>query len=83
VITGVATAGIAHAALVADRLSLPMAYVRPKPKDHGLTKLIEGHISPGRKVVVIEDLISTGNSSLQAVEALKNEDINVIGLPAE
>ncbi len=81
-IAGVATAGIPHAALAADKLRLPMAYVRAKPKDHGTQKLIEGRLLPGQRVVVIEDLISTGKSSLQAIDALKAEDIPVEGLLA-
>ena len=68
-IAGVATGAIAQGALVAEELQLPFAYVRSKPKDHGLENLIEGELNPGMKVVVIEDLISTGGSSLKAVEA--------------
>ncbi|MEM8557872.1 MAG: orotate phosphoribosyltransferase [Bacteroidota bacterium] len=71
VIAGTATAGIPHAALVADRLGLPMAYVRAKPKAHGKENLIEGRIAPGQRVVVIEDLISTGGSSLAAAAAVR------------
>lgn len=81
-IAGVATAGIAHAALIADRLDLPMCYVRPKPKDHGTGKLIEGKFESGQKTVVIEDLISTGKSSLQAIDGLKNEGANILGMMA-
>ena len=69
VVAGVATGAIAQGALVADELNLPFVYVRSKPKDHGLENLIEGDLKPGMKVVVIEDLISTGGSSLKAVEA--------------
>ena len=69
-IAGVATAGIAHAALIADKMNLPMAYVRAKPKEHGTGQLIEGKIDPGQHTIVIEDLISTGKSSLQAAEAI-------------
>jgi orotate phosphoribosyltransferase len=79
-VAGVATAGIAHAALIADTLNLPMAYVRPKPKDHGTGKLIEGKLDKGQKAVVIEDLISTGKSSMQAVQALLDEGIVVEGI---
>ncbi|MBY9076995.1 orotate phosphoribosyltransferase [Paenibacillus sp. HN-1] len=71
VIAGTATAGIPHAAWVADKLNLPMAYIRDKAKGHGKQNQIEGIISPGQKVVVIEDLISTGGSSLKAAEAVK------------
>jgi orotate phosphoribosyltransferase len=79
-IAGVATAGIPQGALVADAMSLPLIYVRPKPKDHGMGNLIEGKIVPGQKVVVIEDLISTGGSSLKAVEALKDAGFNILGM---
>ncbi|MGF7139733.1 orotate phosphoribosyltransferase [Roseimarinus sediminis] len=72
VIAGVATGAIAHGALVADQLGLPFVYVRSKPKDHGLENLIEGDLKPGQKIVVIEDLVSTGGSSLKAAEALSN-----------
>ena len=71
-IAGVATGAIPQGALVADALNLPFVYVRSKPKDHGLENLIEGELKPGMKVVVIEDLISTGGSSLKAVEAIRN-----------
>jgi orotate phosphoribosyltransferase len=81
-IAGVATAGIPQGALIADALNLPFIYVRPKPKDHGLANLIEGKIIPGQKVVVIEDLISTGGSSLKAVEELKNAGFTTIGMAA-
>lgn len=81
-IAGVATGAIAQGALVADALSLPFAYVRSKPKDHGMTNLIEGDLQPGMKVVVIEDLISTGGSSLKAVEALRAHGCEVLGMVA-
>ena len=76
-IAGAATAGIAWAALVADRLGLPMAYVRPEPKKHGMGRQVEGPHADGHKVVLIEDLISTGGSSLRCVEALKAEGAEV------
>lgn len=81
-IAGVATAGIPHAALIADRLNLPMIYIRSTAKDHGRSKQIEGKLVPGSKVVVIEDLISTGSSSIKAVSALDNEDCEILGLAA-
>ena len=81
-IAGVATGAIAQGALVADALNLPFAYVRSKPKDHGLENLIEGELKPGMKVVVIEDLISTGGSSLKAVEALRKNGCEVVGMVA-
>lgn len=81
-IAGVATGAIALGALVADKMQLPYLYVRPKPKEHGLANQIEGIIDPGKKVVVIEDLISTGSSSLKAVEALREAGYNVLGLVA-
>ena len=79
-IAGVATAGIAHGALVADELHLPFLYVRPKPKEHGMENLIEGKIVKDQKVVVVEDLVSTGGSSLKAVEALRNAGFKVLGM---
>lgn len=79
-VAGVATAGIAQGALVADTLNLPFLYVRPKPKDHGMENLIEGKIVKGQKVVVIEDLISTGGSSLKAVQALRDAGFDVLGM---
>jgi len=82
VIAGVATGGIAHGALVAEALGLPMIYVRDKPKGHGRMNLIEGHIEAGKRVVVIEDLISTGGSSLKAVEGIRESGGNVLGLLA-
>jgi orotate phosphoribosyltransferase len=79
-IAGVATAGIPQGALVADALNIPFVYVRSKPKGHGMENLIEGKINPGQKVVVIEDLVSTGGSSLKAVEALKSSGFSVLGM---
>mgnify|MGYP001155725624 CR=1 FL=1 len=81
-IAGVATGAIPQGALVADELNLPFVYVRSKPKDHGLENLIEGELRPGMKVVVVEDLISTGGSSLKAVEAIRNNGCEVIGMVA-
>ena len=81
-IAGVATAGIPQGALIAEVLNLPFIYVRPKPKDHGMENLIEGKVTPGQKVVVIEDLISTGGSSLKAVEALRDSKFEVLGMAA-
>jgi orotate phosphoribosyltransferase len=81
-LAGVATAGIAWGAMAADQLKLPYIYVRPKPKEHGLGNQIEGFYQPGQKVVVIEDLISTGKSSLQVVEVLRNAGVEVIGMVA-
>lgn len=81
-IAGVATAGIPQGALVAEALGLPFAYVRPKPKEHGMGNQIEGRIEKGQKVVVIEDLISTGGSSLKAVDALRDAGIEVVGMAA-
>lgn len=80
VIAGVATGAIAHGVLVAEVLGLPFIYVRSKPKGHGLENLIEGEMKPGQKVVVIEDLVSTGISSLKAVEAVNNFGADVIGM---
>lgn len=82
VIAGVATGAIAQGALVADALGLPFIYIRPTPKDHGLENLIEGDLKPGQKVVVIEDLVSTGGSSLKAVEAIRNDGSEVLGMIA-
>ncbi|MBC2255221.1 orotate phosphoribosyltransferase [Listeria ivanovii] len=82
VIAGTATAGIPHAAWVSDLLDLPMVYVRSKAKEHGKGNQIEGPISKGQKVVVIEDLISTGGSSLKAVEALEEAGVEVLGIAA-
>ena len=81
-IAGVATGAIAQGALVADVLNKPFVYVRSKPKDHGLENLIEGELKPGMKVVVVEDLISTGGSSLKAVDAIRNNGCEVIGMVA-
>jgi orotate phosphoribosyltransferase len=82
VIAGVATGAIAQGALVADELGLPFVYVRPTPKDHGLENMIEGDLRPRQKVVVIEDLISTGGSSLKAVDAIRNDGSEVLGMLA-
>lgn len=82
VIAGVATGAIAQGALVADALGLPFIYIRPTPKGHGLENLIEGDLRPGQKVVVIEDLISTGGSSLKAVEAIRKDGSEVLGMIA-
>lgn len=82
VIAGVATGAVAHGALVADRLGLPFVYIRPKPKDHGLENLIEGDLKPGQKVVIIEDLVSTGSSSLKAAEAVIHAGGDVMGMVA-
>src|SRR3954465_12589109 len=79
-LAGVATAGIAWGAMVADQLKLPYIYVRPKPKEHGLGNQVEGHLEQGQKTVVIEDLVSTGKSSLQVVDVLKNAGLQVIGM---
>jgi orotate phosphoribosyltransferase len=82
VIAGVATAGIAHGVMAADLLKLPFIYVRSKPKEHGMGNMIEGYLEKGKKVVVIEDLVSTGKSSLQVVDALRAEGAEVIGMCA-
>jgi orotate phosphoribosyltransferase len=82
VIAGVATGAIAHGALAAETLGLPFIYVRSAPKAHGLTNQVEGHFEKGQKVVVIEDLISTGGSSLAAVEALRDAGCEVLGMVA-
>ena len=81
-IAGVATGAIAQGALVADALGLPFVYVRSKAKDHGMENLSEGELKPGTKVVVIEDLISTGGSSLKAVDAIRHAGCEVIGMVA-
>ena len=81
-IAGVATGAIAQGALVADALNLPMCYVRSKAKDHGMGNLIEGTLPEGAKVVVVEDLISTGGSSLKAVEALRAAGFEILGMVA-
>jgi orotate phosphoribosyltransferase len=81
-IAGVATGAIAHGALVADSMNLPFVYVRPSAKEHGRQNQIEGRLLPGQKVVVVEDLISTGGSSLKAVEALRQAGAVVLGMVA-
>jgi orotate phosphoribosyltransferase len=81
-IAGVATGAIAHGALVAEKLELPFVYVRSEAKEHGLGNQIEGFFEPGQKVVVIEDLISTGGSSLNAVKALRDAGCDVVGMAA-
>ena len=81
-VAGVATAGIAHGALIADHIKKPFIYVRSKAKGHGRENLIEGDFSKAKKVLVVEDLISTGGSSIQAVEALRAEGIEVVGVIA-
>ena len=80
VLAGVATAGIAWGAMAADQLKLPFIYVRPKPKEHGLGNQIEGHFEKGQRTVVIEDLVSTGKSSLQVLNVLKDSVLDVIGM---
>lgn len=82
VIAGVATGAIAHGVLVAEALGLPFIYIRSKPKGHGLENLIEGDLQPDAKVVIIEDLVSTGSSSLAAAEAVKNYGAEVLGMLA-
>ena len=79
-LAGVATAGIAWGAMVADQLKLPYVYVRPKPKEHGLGNQIEGYYEREQKVVVIEDLVSTGKSSLQVVDVLKEAGLEIAGM---
>lgn len=79
-IAGVSTAGIAWGALAADQLKLPFVYVRPKPKEHGLGNQVEGYYEKGQKTVVIEDLISTGKSSLQVVDAIRAAGLEVMGM---
>jgi orotate phosphoribosyltransferase len=81
-VAGVATGAIAQGALVADELALPYIYVRPKPKDHGMGNQIEGQLKDGARVVVVEDLISTGGSSLKAVDALRKAGADVVGMVA-
>jgi orotate phosphoribosyltransferase len=80
VIAGVATAGIAHGVMAADLLKLPFVYVRAKPKEHGMGNQVEGVLLPGQKVVVVEDLISTGKSSLQVVDVLREQGAEVLGM---
>ena len=82
VVAGVATGAIAQGALVADTLSLPFVYIRSTPKDHGLENLIEGNIKPGQKVVIVEDLVSTGKSSLKAAQAVRDAGAEVVGMVA-
>jgi orotate phosphoribosyltransferase len=79
-LAGVATAGIAWGAMAADQLKLPYVYVRPKPKEHGMGNQIEGYYEKGQKVLVIEDLVSTGKSSLQVVDVLKEAGVEVVGM---
>ena len=81
-VAGVATGAIAQGALVAEELGLPYCYVRPKPKDHGMGNQVEGELPKGAKVVVVEDLISTGGSSLKAVAALRDYGVEVVGMVA-
>lgn len=81
-IAGVATAGIPQGALVADMMGLPFVYVRPKPKEHGMGNLIEGKVEKGARVVLVEDLISTGGSSLKAAQAMQEAGCKVIGMVA-
>ncbi len=82
VIAGVATAGIAHGVMAADLLKLPFIYVRSKPKEHGMGNQVEGVLEPGAKVVVVEDLVSTGKSSLQVVDVLREQGAEVLGMCA-
>ncbi|CON62181.1 orotate phosphoribosyltransferase [Streptococcus pneumoniae] len=82
VIAGTATAGIPHGAIIADKMDLPFAYIRSKPKDHGAGNQIEGRVAQGQKMVVVEDLISTGGSVLEAVAAAKREGADVLGREA-
>ena len=82
IIAGVATGAIAHAALVAGKMELPFIYVRSSQKSHGMTKLIEGDITVGKKVVIIEDLVSTGRSSLNAAKAIRDAGLTVLGMAA-
>lgn len=81
-IAGVAMGAIAQGAMVAEELNLPFIYIRATPKDHGLENLIEGDLKPGSKVVVVEDLISTGGSSMKAIEAVRNAGCDVLGMVA-
>ncbi|MCU0430266.1 MAG: orotate phosphoribosyltransferase [Cytophagaceae bacterium] len=81
-LAGVATAGVPQGAIMADHMNLPFLYVRPKPKDHGMENLIEGKVSKGQRVVLVEDLISTGGSSIKAAEALRQSGIIVEGMVA-
>jgi orotate phosphoribosyltransferase len=79
-LAGVATAGIAWGAFAADQLKLPFIYVRPKPKEHGLGNQIEGYYQSGQQVIVVEDLVSTGKSSLQVVDVLRKAGLEVAGM---
>ena len=81
-IIGVATAGIAMGALVAEEMGIGYAYCRPKPKEHGLKRQLEGRVDAGAKIVVLEDLISTGGSSLKVVEYLRLEGYSILGMAA-
>jgi orotate phosphoribosyltransferase len=81
-VSGVATAGIAHGMLLADEVGKPFSYVRSKPKGHGRQNLVEGLVESGQKVLVVEDLISTGGSSVKAVEALRERGVEVVGVIA-
>jgi orotate phosphoribosyltransferase len=81
-VAGVATAGIPQGALVADVLGLPFLYVRSKPKEHGMSNMIEGRTTPRQRIVVLEDLVSTGGSSLKVVDALREADCDVLGMVA-
>lgn len=82
VIAGTATAGIPHGAIIADKMNLPFAYIRSKPKDHGAGNQIEGRVTKGQKMVIIEDLISTGGSVLDAAAAAIREGVEVLGVVA-
>jgi orotate phosphoribosyltransferase len=79
-LAGVATAGIAWGAMAADQLKLPFVYVRPKPKEHGLANQVEGFFEAGQKAIVIEDLVSTGKSSLQVVDVLRKAGVTIVGM---
>ena len=81
-IAGIATGAIAHSALIADAIDLPLIYVRPAPKNHGLQNLIEGEVIPDQRIVIVEDLVSTGGSSLKAVNALRKSNCNILGMAA-
>lgn len=82
VIAGTATAGIPHGAIIADKMNLPFAYIRSKPKDHGAGNQIEGRVIKGQKMVIIEDLVSTGGSVLEAVKAAQKAGVRVLGVVA-
>ncbi len=81
-IAGVASAGVPQSALIADAMNLPLVYIRPKPKEHGMGNLIEGRIVQGQKIVVVEDIISTGGSSVKAVKSLQEAGFDVLGVVA-